>query len=147
MLPALSRYGNPVGVDIAKGCVELTRKRGFDCFYDDIFSFAPSYQFDTITLFGSGPGMAGRADNLAMFLRVLTTLLVADGKILAVTRNFDAQPFLEMNFTPHWNKKVGKKFDWLIFSHEFLANTCNQLNFNLKTLFHSWKYRLVEIHK
>jgi len=144
MLVALSCKGNVQGLDISPHCVDLTKERGFSCTHGDIYSFQPAKLFDTITLFGNGIGMAGTEANLPDFLIKLVSLLTPNGRVLAVTRNYDVDGFYEQRLTPKWNGRTGETFSWLLFDERSLAETCVKSGIKLNTVSRSWKYRLLE---
>jgi len=123
-------------LDTSQGAIEVSKLRGVDhALVQDIFTYKPNEKFDSILVLMNGTGICGSLNNLAPFLKHLSSLLNKNGQILIDSSDIiymyedengehwiDASKayYGEVNFSMTYNNETSNSFDWLYVDYNTL---------------------------
>ena len=147
-IPALTKRGKIIGIDISKNVIEVAMMNGCkNCIAADIFTFSTKKKFDTITFLENSLGIGGTIDKIKKLLKKLSIILKNGGQILAIQRNILNRNYFSIELNPVWQNKIGPKFGWMHFNINFLSDLCAKEGFRLKILQGNQRLCLIRIVK
>lgn len=137
-------------IDISLLSVETMRRRGVnDCHLADFFDEQFTGAYDVVLMLMNGIGIAGTLDGLPHFFRRLNELLAPGGCLLTDSSDLryvfedeageiDTTEFEhyygEVDYTMHYGKVHGKRFQWLYVDFETLRTMASQAGFRATLL-------------
>lgn len=139
-----------VGLDQSKGAIDVCHNRGIHALVNTEFLNYIEDRFDTVLLLMNGLGIAGKIENLGVFLNHAKRLLKPNGQILVDSSDIiymfendedggywvpgDLDYYGEVKFQMEYKKQKGPIFDWLYVDFTTLTKYADQVNLHCELI-------------
>ena len=139
-----------VGLDQSKGAIDVCHNRGIHTLVNTEFLNYIEDRFDTVLLLMNGLGIAGKIENLGVFLNHAKRLLKPNGQILVDSSDIiymfendedggywvpgDLDYYGEVKFQMEYKKQKGPIFDWLYLDFITLTKYADQVDLHCELI-------------
>ena len=148
-LELIKKGENVTAIDISEKAVKHMIDKGINAYKINFFELKDK-QFDTITFFMNGIGIAGKLSNLKHTLAHAKTLLKPNGKLIfdssdisylyededgSVWMDLNNEYFGNFKFKMNYKNESTDWFDWLYIDYNKMKEIAEELNFEVNLLF------------
>lgn len=158
-LELIKKGANVTAIDISEKAVKHMIDKGINAYNINFFELKDK-QFDTITFFMNGIGIAGKLSNLKHTLAHAKTLLKPNGKLIfdssdisylyededgSVWMDLNNEYFGNFKFKMNYKNESTDWFDWLYVDYNKMKEIAEDLNFEVNLLFEEEYSYLTEL--